>query len=318
VRAGVASLVAVALLIELAKVAWAENTPLDVNVEAGAGVESKALEGHLAVELDRASAPQRVEVARQGASLRVRLVYADESDERLVVDVTDVSDAAAPRVLALAIGEAARLHVARPERAPPAPSPSPVRPANVTPPAPSPTSPAPTSTLAPAVGMLVSASLSARAFGAAGTVGFEPRLAIGLVHRSGFVAEVGGAYFAAGASDPLGDVRLHAVGASLAVAYERALASRVFLRMGPRLDVGAAFGSGTPTGTALASSTSGALVSLIGEAVVSVRLGARNPWLLFAIDAGGVLRGIDLRADDRTPLAARGPTFGGRLGLGFR
>lgn len=304
----------VTVLLALAKPAWADTTPLDVSVEAGAGVESKALEGHLAVELDRATGPQRVEVARQGGSLRVRLVYADGSDERLVVDVTDVSDGAAPRVLALAIGEAARLHVARPERAaPPAP---PARPANVTPTAPAPTSLPPPST--PAIGVLVSASLGARAFGAAGNVGFEPRLAIGLVHRSGVVAELGGAYFTAGASDPLGDVRLHAVGASLAVAYERALASRVFVRAGPRLDVGVAFGSGTATSTALASSTSGALVSLVGEGVVSVGLGARNPWLLVAIDAGGVLRGIDLRADDRTPLAALGASFGGRLGLGFR
>ena len=312
-RAGVASVVVVALLTVLAKAARADTPPLDVSVEAGTGVESKALEGHLAVELDRATGPQRVEVARQGASLRVRLVYADGSDERLVVDVTDVSDGA-PRVLALAIGEAARLHVARPERAaPPAP---PARPANVTPTAPAPTSLPPPST--PAIGVLVSASLGARAFGAAGNVGFEPRLAIGLVHRSGVVAELGGAYFTAGASDPLGDVRLHAVGASLAFAYERALVSSVFVRAGPRLDVGAAFGSGTATSTALASTTSGALVSLVGEAVVSVGFGARNPWLLVAIDAGGVLRGIDLRADDRTPLAALGATFGGRLGLGFR
>ncbi len=305
--------------------AWAEPRPLDVSVEVGAGIETKVLEGHLAVELEPTTAPQKVEIARQGASLRVRLAYSDGSEERLTVDVTDVADDAAPRVLALAIGEAARLHVARSERLPPAPLPAPLPPPRVVAPAPPPDVPLP-STREPAVRALLSTSIGARVFSAAGSLGVEPRLAFGLAHRSGFIADIGVSYLTAGASDTLGDVRLHTIGASLGAGYELALSSRVRVRGGPRLDVGAAFGSGTAnanananaTRPALASSTSAPLASLVGEVVVSVRLGARQPWLLLALDAGGVLRGLDLRADDRTALAALGGSFGGRLGIGFR
>lgn len=311
---------ALAVLAHVAP-AWAEPRPLDVSVEVGAGIETKVLEGHLAVELEPTTAPQKVEIARQGASLRVRLAYADGSEERLTVDVTDVAGEAAPRVLALAIGEAARLHVARSDRPPPAPVPAPLPPPRVVAPAPSPDVPLP-STREPAVRALLSTSIGARVFSAAGSVGVEPRLAFGLAHRSGFIADIGVWYLTAGASDTLGDVRLHAFGGSLGAGYELALSSRVRVRGGPRLDVGAAFGSGTAnanaTRPALASSTSAPLASLVGEVVVSVRLGARQPWLLLALDAGGVLRGLDLRADDRTALAALGGSFGGRLGIGFR
>jgi len=305
----------VSLLVLVAPAAWA-GAP-EVHLEGDVGVERRALEAHLAVELEGASAPSRIDITRHGSALLVRLVYADGSDERRTVDVTDVTESEAPRVLALAIGEAARLRVpsARPEPAPAAPV--------VAPPAPPspPSAPARRAPSPPGEGTSLGARLGAavgvRVFGGVPSAGVEPRITFGLAYgRVG--AELGASYFTAGASDPLGELRLHAVMGALAAHYELPLSERIALRAGPRLGLGAAFGSGTSTGAALASSTSGAMVTLVGHAALVVQPVAGAPWLELGLDAGGALRGLELRADDRAPLATTGATVGASLGLAWR
>lgn len=57
-------------------------------------------------------------------------------------------------------------------------------------------------------------------------------------------------------------------------------------------------------------------VAAVGEVVLRATLIGRTS-LVFAADAGYVMQGLDLRADDRRPIVLKGITVGGRLGIGF-
>lgn len=324
-RASRATRVAVATFLAICagqtrQAAWAAEAP-ELVVTEGASIDPSRLRTHLSIELVGDDLPTRIEVSRAalGASAgakargpaRVRLVFADGSTEERELGLADVTEGDVPRVLALAIAEASRAHVGAPRpAAPPAPTASLARPV---PPRPALTAPTPPR---PSFRFGAEGAIGARGYGTAGTLAVEPRLGVFVRHTTGARAELAFAYAAASASDPLGSVSARAFLGSLGASYERDLTSRLALSLGPRLDIGAAVGSGEATGGARASSASGAMVGVVGEIVGRLRLSA-SLRALIAVDAGGVMRGLSFGADQRVPIALGGATFAARLGLAF-
>lgn len=306
-----------------------ERAELDLSVEPAAGIDAGKLRERLRVELaDVARSPVRVIVSAAGARTRVELVFEDGARDTREADLSDAAPGETERVLALSIAEQLRTApppVSSPSADAGAPEVSPAilapRPVPVVPPAPAPRAPpsgarAPEpESVQPAVRSGVHAALGARVFGKAATWLVEPRIGVALRHRSGARVDVAVLYAHAESTDPLGVVVVNGFGGSLGVSFDRPLGGPLSLRAGPRLDVSAAFAEGAPvSGSVVGGTARGPLVVLVGETELRF-VPTRGLGLSLAVDLGGGLAGLDLRADERTPSALYGVTFGARLGL---
>ena len=274
-------------------------------VADGTGIDVEQLQAQLAVELANGRSPVRIELSRSRDLVHARLVFGDGGVEDRDIALGDVAATEAPRVLALALAELSQAHTAVP---PIAPKPAPAAPK------PAPPAEAPAPVRAAPVTFGGEAAVGARGYTLAGTLALEPRIGIFLRHTSGARLDLAVVYQTAWASDAIGSVSFNAIGGALGLSYSHAILPGFFLRFGPRVDVLAAFGSGTATGLARATNEQAAVVGLVAEVAASVQFFRVLP-LVVVIDGGGMVRGFELRADDRTPLAARGATFGARLGF---
>jgi hypothetical protein len=280
----------------------------ELSVNAETGLDQEALRAHLHVELTGVAGPERIEVDRAGSNVRVKLTFADGTEEREIA-LRDVARPEIPRVISLVVSEAARAHLAKATAVPTPPAAA----SSAPPPQPSPSAPPPASSPARRVLLGAEAAFGVRAFRGGQNVALEPRVAGFLRLASGVRFDAGAFYLTSSETDPLGGLTLRGIGGSMAASLERELASSLFARLGPRVDIGSAFGRGASSGVAIEGRASEPLVLLVGEIAARYRVGPLS--IVVAGDAGGVLSGIGLGVDERTPLAWNGATFGGRLGL---
>lgn len=302
-----------------------ERVDPELVVEAGSGLDVAKLREHLRIELVGASPqPTQVRVSTVGPRTRVELVFADGANDARETDLSDAAPGELERVLSLAIAEQARTaprartshsNDAGDSEVPAIPS-STVTPLPLAPR----TSPATTSDVArpavdDAIRIGVYGAFGGRMFGKAGTLLVEPRIGVAFRHGSGARLDLGLLFAHAESTDPLGRVVANAFGGSVGLSFDRQLGRSYSLRLGPRLDVSAAFAEGSPASVGvLASAARAPLVVLVGETELRF-VPARSFGLTLAFDLGGGLAGLDLRADDRTPSALYGFTFGARLGF---
>ena len=299
---------ALALLLAATSARAEESRVLpEITSTTSVPIDARVLREHLRIELaSSARMPTSVVLQRAGESVRFTLTFSGEGPTERDVDLGDVAEGERERVLSLAIAEAVRT--------PGAPPATPPR-ARTAPPPPAATPRPRASTATPAWRLGYEATMGLRAY-AARQLAWEPRALLSIRHRGGARADLGGYYAYARHGDVLGNVSLHAVGLSLGASFDTPLGrgSRWAGRLGPRLDVGGAFGSGSTVGVATAGSLVTPTATLVLEASVRVRL-ARAFAAVLAVDGGGVVRGVDLQADERSVLAMRGSTFAVRLGL---
>lgn len=271
-------------------------------------LNENALRTYVQVEFEGIEAPLRIEIAKKAAAVRLTLTFHDGTVERRDVDLRDIAVAEVPRVLSLIIGETTRTRVAGISAVAPSvktPAASYVDASLPAPPV------VDTSRSYPMYG--VEGAIGLRGFDAGKTIGIEPRLDLFLRASRRIRFDLGVYYFDASASDPLGNVKLQGLGGSVGASYELNVIPRLTARLGPRFDLGAMFGEGTSSGTATDQSGSSGHIAIVGEMGLRYRI----EWLSFFLmgDVGGVLSGVRLQADERTPLESNGATFGGRLGL---
>lgn len=322
------ALIFVMLSLATIRASALEQAEPKLSVEPSAGVDAGKLREHLRVELaDVVRSPVRVIVSAAGSRTRVEVVFEDGARDTREADLSDAAPGETERVLALSIAEQIRtappaVSSATSDAGAPEASPSgpPVRPLPVVPPAPARERTPPSGARAPesdgpSVRSGVDAALGARVFGKAATWLVEPRIGVALRHRSGARVDVAVLYAHAESTDPLGVVVVNGFGGSLGLSFDRPLDGPFFLRAGPRLDVSAAFAEGAPvSGSVVGGAARAPLVVLVGETELRFDP-TRGLGLTLAVDLGGGLAGLDLRADERTPSALYGVTFGARLGL---
>ncbi len=310
---------------------WLLALAMIVQIDPRVDGNAAELEGRLRTEVDAASVTAITLSARDAEKVHVRL---ERGTEVILRDV-DLSDVPAPnraRVLALAVGEAARTPRAE---APVAAEPVAAEPVAAEPAAPAlvaASTPIAVAPVAPgAADRVVAEAPSGRArwrwepevgfgmrtFAPASTLAWEPRVGVVAGSSSSWM-RVGLAAFygSASTSDAVGSVRLQSLGASGLVAGELALSSRLTLRVGPRVDVGAVFGT-AESSTARAHGSSALYTALLGDA--SLRFAASDALgLALGADAGGVVSGLELRADDRRVAAEKGFTAAARVAASWR
>ncbi len=266
-------------------------------------------------------APRRLTVrAADADSVEYTLWFDDAGTRTGTLSLADVAVGDRERVLALALAEAAREAPTPPEVAAPAVLAPPVIEAPIT-------------TAAPAAIPLRAnahpplaetsarwrpgavAEMGGRVFSATGALALDPLLGAWLRHRSGARFDLGARMLWSEQDTALGNTTLTAILGSARVSYDWALSSRAAIRIGPRVDVGAAFGSGHSRGKAIELRTQhAALTMLVADVEFRVRV-ARHAALALGLDAGGVLNGMELRADEQVGVVVRGATTGVHLGV---
>lgn len=301
-----------------------ERVEPEVLVEPESGLDAAKLREHLRIELAGASPqPTRVHVSTAGPRTRVELVFDDGATDARETDLSDAAPGEIERVLSLAIAEQARTarRAMPPSNEAGAPEVAAIASSSVSPASLAPRmSPATTSNAAGKVPdeanrVGVHGAVGGRMFGKTATVLVEPRIGVGIRHRSGARLDLSLLFAHAESTDPLGLVVANAFGGSVGLSFERQLGRSYSLRLGPRLDVSAAFAEGSSASVGVLASTARApLVLLVGETELRF-VPTRSFGLTMAIDLGGGLTGLDLRADDRTPSALYGLTLGARLGF---
>ncbi len=301
--------VAVAMIASLVASHAVASEP-EVVLGPGTGLDAARVETLLRIELPEAPRPTRLTLRRTpststpstpSSSVDAIATFADGSVESRTLDLTDIELAEAARVVALAVAEACRTHIAAPklELLPRTNEPRPTLVPSV--------SPNPRTW---AFGAALGAGL--RALTSSPAIGPEVRAGAMLTSPQGFVASGGASYATFGASDPLGSVRVHAFGGYLGLAYQAPLGARAHLSVGPRLDVGMAAASASPEANARASTTLAPTLALSGELVLGGRVTAA--WgAAVAVDAGSAVVGLDLLAGGREILSLRGASVGARL-----
>jgi hypothetical protein len=304
IRAGVAVAMVASLVASPAVASEAE-----VVLDPGTGLDADRVETLLRIELPEAPRPTRITLRRatsatSSTSVEAIATFDDGSLESRTLDLTDIEPAQAARVVALAVAEACRTHVAAPKLEL-SPRTNAVR-TSLFPPV-SANSPNPRPW---AFGAVVGAGL--RALTSSPAIGPEVRAGAMLMSPHGFVASGGASYATFGASDPLGSVRVHAFGGYLGLGYEATLGSRGHVSVGPRLDVGLAAASGSAEANARASTTLAPTLALSGELVLGGKI--TSAWgAAVAVDAGSSVVGLDLLAAGREILSLRGASVGARL-----
>jgi hypothetical protein len=114
--------------------------------------------------------------------------------------------------------------------------------------------------------------------------------------------------------DVLGDISLGTATGGVTIALG-AFGEGFALEIGPRLEMGAAWGSGQPIDPATRSASTIAFVStgaLVGRAALRLSQGV---WGTVALDVGSVLYGLEARADDRRAAGVDGVTLGLAVGI---
>ena len=119
-------------------------------------------------------------------------------------------------------------------------------------------------------------------------------------------------YAYASSDDVLGSVRAHLVSTGLAATYVVASSATFALATGPRVELGIVAGSGEGTN---ADSATAASFAGVWEVELHLRLGGLA--LVGSVEGGSILRGVDLRADDRNVLHLSGPFVGLAVGALF-
>jgi hypothetical protein len=289
--------------------ARAEGSLPELVIATETAVDAEAVRQHLRVELAEVASPARVDFVGVGGALRLRISFTDGTSEDREISLRDVGPSEVARVSALVIAESARAHrpVARAVESPPAPDKAPTPPARPPPPG--------TPRRERAWSFGGEGGVGLRAFDAARSVGIEPRLGVFVRHSSGGRLDAGAFYLRSSETDPLGRVTLDGIGGSIGASFERELMSSIVARVGPRFDLGAALGRGSPERGARGGTVSELLCLAAVELAVRYSIGPLA--LVLAGDVGGVVAGLTLGADDRLPLAWTGLSFAGRLGLSF-
>jgi hypothetical protein len=117
--------------------------------------------------------------------------------------------------------------------------------------------------------------------------------------------------------DSLGDISLTVASAGSGIAWV-ARAGAVRFEVGPKLELGGIAAEGVPSGdgSSVRGSTASsffASASMLGSAWAKTA----GDWTsMFAIDVGGVLAGLEARADGRPVAEVRGAMLGARVGFG--
>jgi len=276
----------------------------EIVLDSGTALDAARIETLLRIELPEAPRPIRITLRRATSATSTTSVEAiatfdDGSLESRTLDLTDIEPAQAARVVALAVAEACRTHVAAPklELLPRTNGPGAVPPDSSSP-------------RTWAFGAALGAGL--RALTSSPAIGPEVRAGALLTSPHGFVTSGGASYATFGGSDPLGSVRVHAFGGYLGFAYDATLGSRGHLSVGPRLDVGLAAAAASPEAGARGSTTVAPTLGLSGELVLGGRV--TSSWgAAVAVDAGSSVVGLDLLAGGREILSLRGASVGARL-----
>lgn len=335
-RGAIVAIAIATVVVGSARVARAEDRRGATTITSDGAIDTARVREHLDVELagiDAARWPTHVDVVRTERGWNVHVVFTDGVADRSVAEA-DVDRGATARVLALVVAEAVRLHRV-PATEPLTTSaaanadepPRPAGDASKEPALPAKTAEEPardhegrasadegrTSKLA----FGADATFGLRWFSPIGTTALEPRLVVRLMHASGLGAELHALYLRSTADDVLGTATLDGFGGGASISYGFASWRAVRLRAGPRIDVAALRGSGDATSTeTTAGSATAPFVTVAGEIVLRATIVGRTS-VVFAADAGYVAQGLDLRADDRRPIVAKGLSAGVRLGVGF-
>lgn len=308
--------------------ARADTTNPTPEISSDGTVDANALRAKLAIELatvDAARRPTRVALTRVNTSWEVQIVFSDGVEFRPVTDTSTDPDAKV-RIVALVVAEAVRSHRTKQEKEPelgkppgiprPSESRSSARDANAS------ENGAlhaqdHDKTTAPSLQFDVDAAFGLRLYEPLGTLTIEPRLTAHVEHRSGVSLGLSAFYTHSKTSDALGDAVVDGFGGGLSLAYRFVSSRALRLRAGPRIDVGAFHGVGTPASSQISgSSATEPFVATVGELTLQTRLFGRS-FLSVVVDAGYVAQGIALHADERRIFAAKGFTTGARIGIGF-
>jgi hypothetical protein len=154
-----------------------------------------------------------------------------------------------------------------------------------------------------------------------GAIGFPADGAWLIDPRAGVERRLSGALWAradvgvwiGGAQDALGDARLTVPSLGLGLMWRIDPTRALTLGAGPMLDVGVAFGSADARAASRAAAETA--LTLRASLAADMRVRIVGPLALTAgASAGGMLRGAELRADDRVLLAATGFCVAGRAG----
>jgi hypothetical protein len=267
---------------------------------------------------------------------------ATQKSVRRVIDITDVPAAARPRALSLAVAELLRASwvelAVRAAPPPPSPPPPPLLAAlpswlsrealpavRVAPPPgpPAPGAPSGAPSGAPAPGppgdvarFSWTAAAEARMFFRVETGLVGGRVGSSFQAAPWLVAGVDAGVLSGSRADPLGEITLRVVTGAASISAVSA-AGPLSLRVGPRLEVGRAFASGSSSDESLASGASAggwvAMASLSAGARAGLGAGISA---LVDVDVGATLRGFDALADGRRALGVGGGLAGLRVGVG--
>ena len=258
-----------------------------------------------------------VDPTTDGEGVAITLVdrASSRTDSRVVM-LAKVEPSARARVVALALAEMVRAHRSSATPSPSAGGAPPKPPApdhseaskDVAPPSAS-SRPAPPPQHLSIDGMAGLSQLPKR-----GSTLFEARVA-GERLVTGFIwarAQIGVAVGAA--SDPLGDARLTLPSLALGLRARSDPGATFSVGFGPTLDAGVAFASGS-SAMAHASSDDALTLRASLDADLRARLGPAL-FVVVAASGGYLLRGAELRADDRVIMGASGAALGALCGLG--
>lgn len=293
---------ALAVLLVTLFVRAAHASELEVVAEAATSVDPARLEALLRIELADTPRPIRVVLRSSPLPRHVDAVvtFDDGSTESRTLDLTDTDPTEAARVVALALAEACRIHVAPPklELLPRGDERGTSSGARTEPPR--------------QVTFGARASVGLRVLTSSPLVGPEARLGMTAQMASGLGAFAGVSYATYGATDTLGAVRVHAFAGNLGASYSVALGARGRLALGPRLDVGVADASADASSGARASSARAPTFAALLAVEALLRLTDRVSAGL-TIDGGAAFVGLDLLADGREVALVRGATLGAGL-----
>lgn len=309
----IAAVLAASLALAIASSANAQPTRPRVEVTGDrATLDATKLDELIALELGAdASRVRAVAVDVHGSRAEIDVRLGDDARRASVA----IAATEPERALALFVAELAR-GTAVPEQPPSAAATAPPPPS-----APPPTTPAPSeaervapprssdaSTAEPLAFSLL-ATMGARFATSRGGVTATPHIELGARRRDLFRIGAIVRYGYASSDDALGTIRAHSLTGGVAGTYVVASGASLALATGPRLELGviAGHGDGTNGEASSAFTFTGAW-----ELELSVKLGAIS--LLGSVEGGSILRGIELRADDRSVLYLSGPFVGFALG----
>lgn len=261
-----------------------------------------------------------VDPTTDGSGVAITLVdrAATRSDSR-VVALADVPRGDRARVVAIALGEmvrARRAAVPPPATSPAAPAAPPGSPAASSSSAPAAAAEAPPPAAVSPPAMAIEAMGGGAWFSQRNSalvdlrLGGERRLALPLWARAELGLGLGGA------SDRAGDVALVLPSIALGVRLRADVSRSLVLGAGPMLDAGVAFASGAASTGARGLTAEALTVRAAIEADGRLRV-ADSVYFVLGLGVGVMLRGAELHADDRVPLAAAGLALGARAGVGI-